>query len=255
MMKHLCLITLILTFYTVISTTTAHAQDSQEIFLPSVFGYVEPEPEVPTPTEPAPYNLDMHNLVIYPADLGHYPDPKGSYDYDLQQDEPIEFTDEARRRGMVNGYITYMVSNEEDIRKAPFVLGTYAILFTNPEQAQTYYESVKQSLENDGFQHYRAYTNHVHVYVEKEEVQKITILYAHTISYVENIFFYSYSVSAEGYGAYPLDYVVGMLNKLGVPTSSTSRAAHSIEESPLITPDTLSVPAFDLNKSLKLILP
>lgn len=200
MAKHLRFyISLLILLSAMIPTATVWAQENpQETFLPSVYGK-------PAPPEPSPYNLNMRNVVIYPTDLGNN-------DYDLREDEPLEFTNEGRQRGAINGYTTYMVTDEERVDKGPFALGSYAILFMTEAQAKTYFDAVQQSLVNSGLEGYWRFESRV-IYVEREYIQGYTVLHAYSLGREGNVVYYIYSVDVEGIGRDPSTYTEIMRNK------------------------------------------
>jgi hypothetical protein len=203
---------LLLILISLFPSATAVAQDIPQVtFLPRISGYVEPLP--PPVIRPTPYDVDSRNLVIVTQDLARY----NNYDYEVTQDEAIEITEGLRGIGAVNGYITYLVNKEEDVRKGPFALGSYAIVFMNGDQAQAYFKAAKQSYINEGLERYdydydaSGYPDPSVVYVKRETIQGFHVRHTYALAYEGNVFVSTYVFdleersSAEAYSQLMLD--------------------------------------------------
>jgi hypothetical protein len=202
----------------------------QETFLPSIGGYVEPLP--PPAIQPAPYDINARDLVIGTEDLAR----ANNYDYEMTQDEAIEITEGLRGIGAVNGYITYLVNREEDVRKGPFELGSYALVFMNGEQAQAYFKAAKQGYIDEGLERLdynyddlgSGYPDPSVVYVQRETIQGFHVRQTYALAYEGNVFVTTYVFDLEERSSAET-YAGWMLDKFAPDREPASASAHPYE--------------------------
>lgn len=180
-------------------TTPARAEDNQpspvQTFLPTVHV-----------ADLFPYNVKARDLILVREDMT-------VDDFDLDDEQPLQLTEETKSFGISSGYATSMSSNEEKFGDEPLAINSYVLVFNRPDQAKIYYDRQIEALNHDltfyPFEHEQRMAFH-----RFETIQGFTIRYVLAFSYKGNVVAWTYKAESNSMRSYEWKYVDIMLAKL-----------------------------------------
>lgn len=191
----------------------------------------------PPVTDSLHLDADPRNLVIYAQDLRNN-------DYEVTQNEQVQITDDLKSIGVTKGYITYMVTEESNIFRGPFIVGSYALVFGNDQQAKLYFDALGKSLEKNRVNFQDIGTNSARiVYISIEHRQGYRFQNSSAIGREGNILVYTYTYDQSGWLARPpVTYINWMLKKL-IHGETGAKAMAAMQATAVVIEDTvISVP-------------
>ncbi len=127
-------LTILMCVITVFASDTAQAQEPEPehvVYLPII--HFSP---------PWPYNVKAADLVLQPSDM-----PSG-YELDEEESGPIEFSDEVREMGAVDGYENEYSDSGQLFSGTPVVINP-VVVFGTPQGVQSHIQYVKQIVQED----------------------------------------------------------------------------------------------------------